>query len=397
MSILFTPKSISKMVVKNRFVRSPTGDKRATPDGKCTDSMVDFYKELADGGVGLIITGAAYVLPNGQGLPNMIGLHTDEVIEGYRELTRAVHAYQDVKIFSQLWHCGRHIEPNTYDFATLGPPIAPSPVKDKVTGVTPREMTENDIQHTIDAFAQAARRTKEAEFDGIEFHGAHGYLIHEFLSPYTNRRTDRWGGSFEKSIRFLLEIYERVREAVGDDYPITIKINAEDYQEGGITIDLSRQIAEKLSAIGIDAIELSAGIRGERHFNMARGDIPRDYFGLKGKTKYGKRKLIKHLKAQKDEVKFKENYLLPFAKEIKKVIDIPLILPGGLRTVRIMEEILQNGDTDFIGLCRPLIRDPEFPNKVRKGLKKSDCLNCNRCLVDKPVTCYQKLYRPPHF
>ena len=134
-----------------------------------------------------------------------------------------MHAYQDVKIFPQLWHAGRHIHPSSYDFANFGAPIAPSPVKDNVTGITPREMTEEDIHYVIDAFARAARRTKEAEFDGIQLHGAHGYLIHEFLSPYTNRRTDKWGGSFEKNMRFLLEVYEKVREMVGDDYPVTIR------------------------------------------------------------------------------------------------------------------------------------------------------------------------------
>ena len=398
MSILFTPEYIGKLEIKNRFVRSPTGDKRASPDGKCTDAMVNFYKELADGGVGLIITGGAHVLPNGQGLPNMIGLHEDDAIEGYRELTQAVHAYPDVKIFAQLHHCGAKIFGKDNYLARFGLPIAPSPVKDKILGITPREMTEDDIQHVIAAFARAAGRVKTAGFDGVQLHACHGDLAHEFLSPHTNRRTDRWGGSLENNFRFVREIYEKVREMVGDDYPVTIKINAQDYQEGGITIDLSKRHAERLGAIGIDAIEISAGIHGERHFNMSRGDIPKDYFGFKNKTEYGKRKLSKYLKAQKDDVKFKENYLLPFAKEIKKFIDIPLILPGGLRTVRVMEETIQGGDADFIGLCRPMIRDPEFPNKVRKGfVTRSDCLNCNRCLVDKPVMCYQKLYRPPHF
>ncbi len=398
MSILFTPEYIGKLEIKNRFVRSPTGDKRASPDGKSNNAMMLFYKELAAGGVGLITTGVSYVLENGQIMPNVIGMHTDDMIEGYQELTRAVHAYSNVKIFAQLHHCGSKPFGKENYLARFGPPIAPSPVKDKVIDITPREMTEEDIQQLITAFAQAARRAKAAGFDGVQLHAAHGDLLHEFLSPHTNRRTDRWGGSFENNFRFVHEIYGKVREMVGDDYPVTIKINAHDYQENGITIDLSKRYAEKVNEIGIDAIEISAGIHGERHFNMARGDIPRDYFGLKGKTEYGKRKTIKYLKEQTDKVKFKENYLLPFAKEIKKVINIPLILPGGLRTVRVMEETIQNGDTDFIGLCRPLIRDPDFPNKVRKEfVTRSDCLNCNRCLVDKPVMCYQKLYRPPHF
>lgn len=392
MSILFTPMSIGKMEVKNRFVRSPTGDKRATDDGKCTDAMVDFYRELAVGGTGLIITGAAYVLPNGKGLPKMMGMQSDDVVEGYRNLAREVHSH-GARIAPQIWHCGRHVTPS-YEH---GVPMAPSPVKDKINGITPREMTEKDIQQAIEAFAQAARRTKEAEFDGVQLHAAHGYLIHEFLSPYTNRRRDKWGGSFEKRMRFILEIYERARKLVGDEYPIMVKMNAHDYVEGGITIDLGKRIAEKLGAAGFDAIEISAGVRDERHFNMSRGDIPKDYFGLRGQTEERKREIITQLKAIKEEVKHKEAYLRPFAKEIRKGIDCPLILPGGLRKVSVMEDVLEVGDAQFIGLCRPLIRDPSFPNKVRRGLRRSDCLNCNRCLTDRPVMCYQMHYRPPHY
>jgi len=397
-SVLFTPKSIGKVVLKNRFVRSPTGDKTATADGRCTDSLVLFYRQLADGGVGLITTGAAYVQPNGQIAPGFIGLYADDVVEGYRELTQAVHAYPEVKIFAQLHHCGKTAFAREYYLSNFGSPISPSPVKDWVIDVMPREMTEDEIRQVIASFAKAARRCKEVGFDGIQIHGCHGDLVHQFLSPYTNRRTDKWGGSLENSFRFVREIYEQARGLVGGDYPITIKMNAHDYQDGGITIDLSKRHAELLSDIGIDAIELSAGIHGEREFNMARGDIPKDCMFIQYRqTEYGQRKMKKFLAAQKEEVKFKENYLLPFAQEIKKVIDIPLILPGGLRTVRIMEETINNGDADFIGLCRPLIRDPWFPEKVSKGfITRSDCLNCNLCISVKGVACFQKFYRPPH-
>lgn len=393
MPMLFEPKVIGKMEVKNRFVRSPTGDKMATPEGRCTDTLLEFYRALAEGGTGLIITGQAYVHLNGRLLPNLIGLHTDDVLPGYRRLTKEMHA-REVKIVAQLGHGGRCIFRPDYEF---GIPMAPSPVKVELTGMTPREMTEDDILQIIDAFGQAARRAKVAGFDGVQIHACHGDLIHSFLSPYTNRRKDKWGGNIDNNMQFLLEAYGKTREWVGDDYPVMVKMNAQDYVDGGITIDLSRRHAEQINRVGFDAIEISAGTHLERHFNLARGDIPRSYFAIKGKSEYKKRKLIKMLKAMKDEVKFEEAYLRPFAREMKKVIDIPLILPGGLRTVSVMEDILREGDADFIGLCRPLIRDPDFPNKVKKGLKRSDCLNCNLCLVDKPPVCYQKLYRPPHF
>lgn len=397
------------MPVKNRFVRSAAGDGMATIDGECTDRLIDFYRELAEGGVGLIITGGAYVHQSGK-MVNSIGLYSDNVIDGYRRFTGKVHAC-NAKIVAQLFHPGRSIYNINKGAGCL---IAPSPVKVDLTGLTPRELTEDDIKELITAFAHAARRAKEAGFDGVEFHASHGYLLHSFLSPYTNRRGDRWGGSFAKNMRFLLEIYEKTRELVTADYPILIKCNAEDYVEGGITIDLSKRIAEKISAAGFDAIEISAGSNIDRpFFFMARGDIPTNIYGFHfagEDTKESRQALSKIFNAMKDEVKFKEAYLRPFAKEIKKVIDIPLILPGGLRTVSVMEDVLKKGDADFIGLCRPLIRDPYFPNKVKKGLKRSDCLNCNRCLtglahperakgyqgLSEHPRCYQKLYRPPH-
>jgi 2,4-dienoyl-CoA reductase-like NADH-dependent reductase (Old Yellow Enzyme family) len=392
MSLLFQPKYIGKMEVKNRFVRSPTAEKRAAQDGKCSDNLLEFYRELAEGGVGLIITGGAYVVQTGAGFPRLIGLYADDVIEGYRRLTEEVHAY-DVKIAAQLHHIGRSM--GVFKSGTgSGEPIAPSAVKVEQTGNIPREMIEEDIQELIAAFSQSARRAKEAGFDAVQIHACHGDLVHSFLSPYTNRRIDRWGGSFEKNIRFLLEIYEKTREVVGNDYPVLVKMNAEDYVEGGITIDLSKRMAEKISAVGFDAIEISAGTHTERQLNIARGDIPMHFISRRGKER--EQEMLEAFKAIKEEVKFEEAYLRPFAKEIKQVIDIPLILPGGLRTVSVMEDVLEKGDADFIGLCRPLLRDPDFPNKVRKGLKRSDCLNCNLCLTDKPIMCYQKLYRPPH-
>lgn len=397
MALIFEAGKIGKMTIKNRLVRSPTGDSgMATLQGRCTERLVSLYRELAEGGVGLIITGGSFVHERGRFLDS-IAFFSDEAIDGYRELTKEVHSFGAL-IAAQLIHSGRAI-PKFEDEADG--PIAPSAIKVESTGLTPREMTEDDIQEMIKAFAQGAGRAKEAGFDGIEYHGCHGDLLHSFLSPYTNRRTDKWGGTFENNMRFVLAIYEKTREVVGEDYPIMIKINAVDYIEGGITLDLSKRIAEKISAAGFDAIEISAGTHTERLFNIARGDIPSNVIppGMDRKNS----PLAKWYLAMKDEVKFKEAYLRPFAGEIKKVIDIPLILPGGLRTVSVMEDVLEKGDADFIGLCRPLIRDPYFPRRIERGLKKSDCLNCNRCLTGYKavashdmIRCFQKYFRPPH-
>jgi 2,4-dienoyl-CoA reductase-like NADH-dependent reductase (Old Yellow Enzyme family) len=401
MSILFDPGQIGNMRLENRLVRSPTGDGgMASADGKCTDMLIDFYRELVEGGVGLIITGGAFVHRNDR-RPYNIWFDNDDAMNSFIRFTNEIHACNG-KVVIQLASAGREI---SWLDGESGGPIGPSPVKVDYTGLIPREMTEDDIQEFINAFSHAAQRAREVGFDGVEFHACHGSFLHSFLSPYTNRRRDKWGGSFENSMRFLLEMYEKTRELVGDDYPILIKCNAHDYFEGGITIDLSKRIAERISAVGFDAIEISAGTHTESMFYIARGDIPTNYniVGARADEKKSRKALSLQFKAMINEVKFKEAYLRPFAREIKKVIDIPLILPGGLRTVSIMEDILEKGDADFIGLCRPLIRDPYLPNGIKRGLKKSDCLNCNWCLIGyqyehpKLLQCYQKLFHPPHY
>jgi 2,4-dienoyl-CoA reductase-like NADH-dependent reductase (Old Yellow Enzyme family) len=391
--LLFEPGCIGKMVVKNRFVRTAVGDGWCTLDGECTDELINFYRQLADGGCGLIITGASYVDQKYK-VGRFIGMYSDRLIADYKKLTQAVHDY-DAKIVCQLFLPGR---------ADLENPTGPSPVKLYLTGTTPRELTEQEIQELVNAFAQAARRTKEAGFDGIQFHAAHGYLLHSFLSPYTNQRKDKWGGSFENNMRFLLEIYRKSRELVGNDYPVLIKVNAQDYIKRGISLDLGKRYAEIISAVGFNALELSAGVNTDRPlFYMAKGDLPANY-RIMGKDFEQTRRILKAIKGLEDDIKFKESYFRPFASEIKKLIDIPLILPGGNRTVSVMDDILRSGDADFIGLCRPLIREPDFPNKVKKwGQKKAECLNCNRCLSTGkippcgPTPCYQKLYRPERF
>ena len=391
MSILFEPKTIGKLLVKNRLVRAPTVEKMATDDGDCTPKLVDLYTRLAEGGIGMIITGGSYTQRNGKGLPKKIGLHRDEVIDGYKKLTDRMHQY-GVKVVAQLSHCGRQ---GTVELVG-GIPVAPSAVPN-LLGVTPIAMDRKQIGEAVDNFVRAAERARQAGFDGVQIHAAHGYLIHEFLSPRTNRREDDWGGTFEKRMRFLIEIYQGIRKHLGKDYPILLRMNANDYLEDGLGLEDAARIAEYMSSLSIDAIEISAGT-WETHFYMSRGDIPQNYWlytRASGEEKERIREKLNHIARQ---VSFKEAYLLEYAGKIKKRISCPLILVGGMRTVGVMESILLEGSADFISMCRPLIREPEFPNLIRRGLaEKSTCLNCNLCLTDKPVACYQMGYRPPHF
>jgi len=354
---LFDPIHIGGMVVSNRIVRSATNDRMAKDTGHVTDIMIKTYGALAAGGVGMIITGHVYVAWNGKASVSMWGGHQDDLISGLTHVADAVHQY-DSKIVMQINHAGRQTAS-----ATIGEtPVAPSAVFNPVTNETPREFTGKEIEDLIDAYTATARRAVAAGFDGVQIHAAHGYLASQFISPYTNRRKDKWGGSLENRMRFPLEVYRRFRSALGDAYPITIKLNSEDFLEGGLTIDESAEIAKTLSQEGIDAIEISGGM-GESGSKIIRKDI----------------------KTEADEA-----YFLSNARKFKEKIDCPLILVGGMRSPALMEKLLAGGEIDMIAMSRPLIREPDLANKWKSGdLKKADCISCGGCQKhrDEPVRC----------
>ncbi len=357
MSILFEPIEINGLKISNRFVRSATNDRRAELSGEVTDELIHVYETLAAGGVGLIITGHAYVAWNGKASPTMIGVHTNKLIPGLKELVDAVHQH-DSKIVLQINHAGRQTATSTIGEI----PVAPSPVYFSKTDETPRALDDDEIESLIVSYAAAARRAVGAGFDGVQIHCAHGYLGSQFISPYTNRREDRWGGSLENRMRFPLEVYRAIRKEVGDSYPVMIKLNSEDYIEGGLSIDDSSQIARTLSNEGIDAVEISGGI-GDSHDWIVKTDI-----------------------SEEDD----EAYFLSNARKFKAVIDVPLILVGGLRSPSLMETLVATGEADMVSLCRPLIREPDLVNQWKQGSrKKADCISCNGCQKyrDEPTSC----------
>lgn len=351
MSILFEPRKIGKMEIKNRFVRSATAEGASDETGAIRDELFGIYRDLAKGDVGLIITGHAYVQPNGRCSTNQMGIYKDEFIPGLEDLASAAHSETpDCMVAVQIAHAGRQAAK-----MSVSDPVAPSVVTDTRTSITPREMTEAEIEECIDSFADAAERAKEARFDGVQIHGAHGYLISSFNSPYTNRRDDKWGGSLENRMRFLMETYRSIRAKVGDDFPVFVKLNAEDFLDGGIEIDESVQIARTLAEEGIDAIEIS-------------GSMYESYPG-KGTAR---------TRIRKPE---QEAYFLPYAEEVKKAAgDVPVILVGGMRSVPIMEKIVKEGMADFISMSRPLIREPDLPARIRDGKESADCISCNGCM-----------------
>lgn len=347
---LFTPFEIKSIKLENRIVRSATYEKMADEDGFVTDRLIELYVNLARGGVGLIITGNALVHVSGRSAPKMLCIHNDFYIEGLRRLTEAVHS-EGGKIVIQLSHSGRQ----SSSLMLYGQsPVAPSAVYEPVYKVMPRELTNEEIWELVESFGMAARRAKQAGFDGVQIHGAHGYLVNQFLSPYTNRRDDYWGGDEERRFHFLEEVYISIRENVGYDYPVMIKLNACDFIEGGLTVEESLRIAKRLENLGIDLIEVSGGIvESKPEERPVRQGI---------------------------DSKEKEAYFRDFGAIFKRNLSVPIAIVGGIRSRTTAEEILDRGDADLISLSRPLIREPDLPKKWLKGKDTADCIYCNGCM-----------------
>jgi 2,4-dienoyl-CoA reductase-like NADH-dependent reductase (Old Yellow Enzyme family) len=364
MSLLFEPKRIGRLEIPNRLVRSATAERMALPDGTCGLQMEALYSDLAAGGAGLIILGHACVSKDGRNRRSITGIYDDRHIPGLRKVVDAIHKH-GAKAVSQINHAGRQTTP-----ALIGKtPMAPSAVANKVTGQTPREMTLAEIEETIEAFGRAAHRAKAAGFDAVQLHGAHGFLISEFNSPYTNTRRDEWGGKAEKRRRFITEVYGEVRRRVGNDYPVLVKLNADDCLEGGITFEEASEIAFHLERLGIDAIEISGGMAESKAGTIRPGIDSRE----------------------------KEAYFLPYAKKLKKVLSVPLLLIGGIRSLEVAEEILERSWADFISLSRPLIREPNLPNEWKNGrTEKAACISCGQCskYPDRGISC--EVIHPGH-
>lgn len=260
--MIFDPITVCNLDLSNRFVRSATHEFMAEEDGRPTPRLGDLYEELAKNEVGLIITGFSYVLPGGQSITNQQGIYDDRFIEPYMKITEIVHRYRS-KIILQIVHGGRQAAVSE----EYPVPIAPSKIKDEVSAVVPREMTEHDILEVIEAFTKAAIRAKKAGFDGVQLHCAHGFLLSNFISPYTNIRTDRWGSSVENRARVVTEIVRQIKEQSGADFPILVKLNATDgfqpgYQKADLGINTSQVVetAKLLEKTGICSIEVSRGI-----------------------------------------------------------------------------------------------------------------------------------------
>jgi len=355
MSQLFEPVKIGNLELKNRLVRSATWDRTALATGEVTDESVVIYRELGKGEIGLIITGHAFVSPLGQATPAQYGIHKDEMIPGLSRLVEAAHK-GGAKIAVQITHCGFN---SGYLRQQEIPRLAVS-IRDDSEALQ-KEMTDEDIEGIIDDFALAAGRAVEAGFDAVQLHGAHGYLIAQFLSPIFNHRTDRWGGSADNRRRFHLEVIQKIRRTIGSGFPLLIKFGAREDQEGGLPLSEGVETAREMVKRGVDALEVSAG--------YSRGHIPRLAEGAP------------------EQVAFRES-----AAAVKKAVNVPVILVGGIRNPQTANEILESGDADLISMCRPLIREPDLIVRWKRGeTDTAKCISCNNCIPrDNILSCNEE-------
>jgi len=349
MAQLFDPISINNMNLSNRFVRSATWEGLATTDGAVTPRLIDIMVALAEGGIGLIITGYTFVSPEGQSSPGQLAIFDDRFQPGLRQMVGSVHG-AGAKIALQIVHGGTFADPRLTNAEVIGPSDI-----EKDGKRTCRSMIKKEIENVISLFGKAAIRAKHCGFDAVQLHAAHGFLISQFLSPAFNRRTDEYGGSLSNRARLLLEVVQNVRKAVGRNYPLLVKLNSEDFLEGGLTREEAVQISVMLERASIDGIEFSGGTVA----SMESLTPPRPG----------------RLTIPEKEVYYRDAALL-----YKKIVRIPLMLVGGIRSYGVASQVVQSGMADLVALSRPLIREPDLVKRWRDGDRRDpECISCNAC------------------
>ncbi|HIH77958.1 MAG TPA: FAD-dependent oxidoreductase [Halobacteria archaeon] len=344
---LLSPIKIGTMEVKNRFVIPPMGTNFANPDGSVSQQLIDYWVARAKGGYGLLMVEVTAVDPLGKAIPFQPGIWDNKFIPGWKKLVDEVHKY-GAKIAVQLHHAGRQ---TTHDVIGAQP-VAPSPIPCPVDKEIPRELTTDEVYDLIEKFGNAARRARDAGFDAVEVHGAHGYLIAQFMSPYSNKRMDEFGGDFMSRMNFPVEIIKNIRRKVGNGYPIIFRFSGDERVPGGRNIDESRIVARVMENVGVDAFHVSTGVYGSMPWLIAPSAVP-------------------------------PGYNIYAAEEIKKVVNIPVIAVGRINDPFLAEEILENGEADMVSLGRESLADPELPNKVASGFidEISPCIGCMQACV----------------
>ncbi len=318
---------IGTMTLGGRIVMPPMGTYKASEDGKVSRDNIDYYTARASNPhVQLIITEHSYVSFTGKSRARQLGIDSDDKIKGLHQLVDAIHQH-DTRVIAQLNHAGAQVRTLFEGQRPLAASAVPTPIPPAAI-VTPEPMTEEDIKQTISDFAQAARRAQAAGFDGVEIHCAHGYLLNQFLSPLSNHRTDRYGGSLENRARLPMEVYRAVRKQVGNDYTVSVRLST-DYVDGGTTIEESVQVAQWLAAEGVDLLNLTGGMTS---------------YMRKGHTEPG--------------------YFQDFSRAVKEVVTgTPVLLTGGVKNLAQAEELLETGAAHLIGVGRQLMINPNWENQ----------------------------------
>jgi 2,4-dienoyl-CoA reductase-like NADH-dependent reductase (Old Yellow Enzyme family)/thioredoxin reductase len=342
---LFESGQMGGMELKNRVIKAPQWTLLGARDGSVTERLIRYYKEIARGGTALIIVEYAFVDHKGsKASPCELGIADNEYIPGLSLLAQAIQT-NGARAALQIVHCGRQ--------RSLGPPIkAPSriPLEGSLARgwPVPEELTFEEIREIVSAFGNAARRAQIAGFDMVEIHGAHGYLISSFLSPRTNKRTDAYGGPEENRWRFLLEILEDIRQKLGASFPVGVRLNGTDYEPGGVMIEDTVALAEKLEKLGLDVVHISGGTHYKRLMRMSTMSLP-------------------------------PGLMVWAAEAVKKAVSIPVIASGSITTPELAEEILEKGKADFVSLGRPLFADPYWTQKAKEGRPEeiAPCIRCN--------------------
>ena len=379
--MLFKETVISGIPVKNRIIRSATHDGLADESGAPSEKLIKKYENLAKNEIGCIITGYAAVSRNGVSpYPRMMKIFDDSVIEKYKELTDAVHK-NGAPVILQIAHCGRQTSSKAIGLQK----VAPSNVLHTFYPDKSKVLTESEIYDVIDDFVSAAVRAEKAGFDGVQLHSGHGYLLHDFLSPFGNRRKDNWGGSLENRCRIVELIIKGIKEKTS--LPVWVKFSAEDNRKGGMNIDSSVQICKRLEAAGCDAIEVSCGTVQDGMNTMRSELMPMDavfkyrepcasFPKLLNKIALPMANLVNPLIKQPKPL---ENFNVANAAIIKNSVSIPVIVVGGIHKVSDMQSIISEGKADFVSMCRPFICEPDLAKKLANGQQEAKCIMCNYC------------------
>ncbi len=329
MKKILQPLDTPKISLKNRLIMPPMATSKARDDGSISHEILEFYNSVSTGGhLSLIIVEHSFISQEGKASSNQMSIASDHMVESLKDLAATIHK-NGSKAVMQINHAGSAADRDITGMAPLGP----SPVKNPRKGTTPVEITASGIKKIVTDFAAAARRCKEAGFDGVEIHSAHGYLLNQFFSPLTNRREDEYGGSLKNRIRIHLEIIEAVKKEVGDDYPLLLRLGASDYTDGGTTTEDSKIASLEFEKAGIDILDISGGFCG---------------YTMPQSTEQG--------------------YFHPLTASLKEVVSIPVILTGGVTDIHAANELLENDKADLIGVGRAIFQNHHWTRDSIKSL-----------------------------